>query len=55
MLNVTKTLAQPLESHDAPHTLPTMREEVVVGQVPQDPETLDVMLDNPYDNMACTD
>jgi hypothetical protein len=53
MFNVTKTAAQPLETHDAPHGVPT-REEVV-RPVPHDPEPLDVVLDNPYDNMACTD
>jgi hypothetical protein len=53
MLNVTKTAAQPLETHDTPHRVPT-REELVC-QLPQDPEPLDVVLDNPYDNMACTD
>jgi hypothetical protein len=53
MLNVTKIAAQPLETHDTPHRAPT-REELV-RQLPHDPEALDVVLDNPYDNMACTD
>jgi hypothetical protein len=55
MSNVTKTLAQTLEAHDAPNAMPTIHEEGVVRQSPLDPEPLDVMLDNPYDNMACTD
>jgi hypothetical protein len=55
MSNVTKTLAQILEAHDAPNAMPTTHEEALVRQSPLDPEPLDVMLDNPYDNMACTD
>jgi hypothetical protein len=55
MSNVTKPLVQHHETHDASHTLPPTREEMAVRQVPLDPEALDVLLDNPYDNMACTD
>jgi hypothetical protein len=55
MSNVTKSLAQPVETHDASHTSPQTHEEVAVRHVPLDPEPLDVVLDNPYDNMACTD
>jgi hypothetical protein len=53
---VTKTSAPSLESHDAPRATPPARPEVAVrepAEVTSDP--LDVELDNPYDNMACTD
>lgn len=54
MSNVTKSLAQPLETHEASHTMPPTHEEVV-RHILLDPEPLDGVLDNPYDNMACTD
>jgi len=55
MSNVTKSLAQPLETHDAPHIMPLTREEMALRKIPLDAEPLDAVLDNPYDNMACTD
>jgi hypothetical protein len=53
---VTKTSTLPLEPHDAPRATPPARPEVAErgpAELMSDP--LDVELDNPYDNMACTD
>ena len=52
----TKTSTLPLESHDAPRATPPARPEVAVrepAEVTTDP--LDDLLENPYDNIACTD
>jgi hypothetical protein len=52
----TKTSPLPLEFHDAPRATPPARPEVTVrepAQTASDP--LDVELENPYDNVACTD
>ena len=52
----TKASTVPLESHDALHATPPTCPEVSVREpagVTSDP--LDVELDNPYDNIACTD
>jgi len=51
----TKTSTLPLESDDAPRATPPARPEVAMREVTSDPEPLDAVLDNPYDNIACTD
>jgi hypothetical protein len=51
----TKTSASPLESHDAPRATPPASPEGAVRERVSEPEPLDAVLDNPYDNMACTD
>jgi hypothetical protein len=53
---VTKTSALPLESHDAPRTTPPARLEVAVREPAEaTSDALDDLLENPYDNIACTD
>jgi hypothetical protein len=53
---VTKISTPSLESHDAPRATPPARaEEAVREAVEVTTDPLDVELDNPYDNMACTD
>jgi hypothetical protein len=52
----TKTSPLPLEAHDAPRATPPARPEVTAGEPSQGmTDPLDVELDNPYDNIACTD
>ena len=52
----TKTSPQPLESHDAPRATPPARREGTVREPARETvDPLDVELDNPYDNVACTD
>jgi len=53
---VTKTSTLPIEPHDAPRATPPTPPEVAVREpagVTSDP--LDDLLENPYDNIACTD
>jgi hypothetical protein len=51
----TKTSPLPLEVHDAPRATPPAP-EVTAGEPAQGmSDPLDVELDNPYDNIACTD
>lgn len=51
----TKTSTLPLEPHDAPRATPPARPEVAVSEPEVTSDPLDAVLDNPYDNMACTD
>ncbi len=53
-MSITNTSAVPVEPHDAARITPP-QPEVTEPEVTTDPESLDVALDNPYDNMACTD
>jgi hypothetical protein len=52
---VTKTSALPLEPHDAPRTTPPAVLEVAVREPAEASDALDDLLENPYDNIACTD
>ncbi len=53
-MSIANTSAVPVEPHDAPRVTPP-QPEVTEPEVTNDPESLDVALDNPYDNIACTD
>ena len=51
----TKSTPLPLEAHDAPRVTPPAHVEAPAREAVCEPEALDVTLDNPYDNLACTD
>jgi len=53
-MSIANTSALPVEPHDAPRVTPP-QPEVTEPEVTNEPESLDVALDNPYDNIACTD
>jgi hypothetical protein len=53
-MSATSTFALPLESHDTPRKTPSKREDAV-PETTREAEPACVDLDNPYDNIACTD
>jgi len=55
MLIATQTSTAPPESHDAPRAVPPTQPEVTVLEHAGEPVPVDDVLENPYDNMACTD
>ena len=51
----TQTSTAPHESHDATRVTPPVRPEVDVPERISEPDPVDEVLENPYDNIACTD
>ena len=55
MSTATKSSPLPLELHDAPRATPPAHPESAVHEVAREPAVLDDLLDDRYDNVACTD
>jgi hypothetical protein len=51
----TKTSAGTLEPHDAARVAPPAHGEPTIPEREPEPVRADEVLDNPYDNLACTD